>query len=73
MKDMGDHFEYISVWVNDMLIASKNSKAIKDKLSKEYTLKGVGHLITIFELTLRGLWSQRGFSPWDLAPILTSA
>ena len=39
---MGDHYEYICVWVNDKLIASKNPKAITDKLSKEYTLKGVG-------------------------------
>ena len=42
MRDMGDHNEYICVQVDDMLIASKNPKAITDKLSKEYTLKGVG-------------------------------
>jgi hypothetical protein len=42
MRDMGDHYEYICVWVDDMLIASKNPKAIVDELSKEYTLKGVG-------------------------------
>ena len=42
MRDMGDHYEYISVWVDDMMIASKNPKAIVDELSKEYTLKGVG-------------------------------
>ena len=42
MKDMGDHYEYICVWVDDMLIASRNPKAIVDELSKEYTLKGVG-------------------------------
>ena len=42
MRDMGDHYEYNCVWVDDMLIAFKNPKAIKDKLSKEYTLKGDG-------------------------------
>ena len=35
---------YICVWVDDMLIASKNPKAITDMLSEEYTLKGVGPL-----------------------------
>ena len=42
MRDMGDHYEYISVWVDDMFIAFKNPKAIVDELSKEYTLKGDG-------------------------------
>ena len=42
MRDMNDHYEYICVWVDDMLIASKNPKAITDELKKAYTLKGVG-------------------------------
>lgn len=42
MRDMGDHYEYICAYVDDLLIASKNPKAIVDELSKEYTLKGVG-------------------------------
>src|ERR687890_2512504 len=42
MREMGDHYEYISVWKDDMMIVSKNPKAIVDELSKEYTLKGVG-------------------------------
>src|SRR5688572_13798136 len=42
MRDMGDHYEYICAYVNDLLSASKNPKAIVDELSKEYTLKGVG-------------------------------
>ena len=41
MRDMGDHYEYICVWVDDTLFASKNPKAITDKQLKEYTLKGV--------------------------------
>ena len=39
---MKDHWEYICVWVDDMLIISKDTKAIVDVLEKEYTLKGVG-------------------------------
>ena len=42
MRDMGDHYEYICAYVDDLLIASKNPKAIVDELKKEYTLKGVG-------------------------------
>ena len=42
MRDMKDHWEYICVWVDDMLIISKDTKAIVDVLEKEYTVKGVG-------------------------------
>ena len=39
---MKDHWEYICVWVDDMLIISKDTKAIVDFLEKDYTFKGVG-------------------------------
>jgi len=42
MRDMGDHYEYICTYVDDLLITFQNPKAIVDELSKEYTLKGVG-------------------------------
>ena len=42
MREQEDHWEYICVWVDDMLIISKDTKTILDKLEKEYTLKGVG-------------------------------
>ena len=42
MRNMKDHWEYICVWVDDMLIISKDTKAIIDVLEKEYTLKGAG-------------------------------
>ena len=42
MRDCGNHYEYICVWVDDMLIISKDPKSIIKILEKEYILKGVG-------------------------------
>ena len=42
MREQEDHWEYVCVWVDDMLIMSKNTKSIITQLEKEYTLKGVG-------------------------------
>ena len=45
MRDAGDHYEYIAVYVDDLLIASKDPKAITDALEGEdhkLTLKGTG-------------------------------
>ena len=44
MKDCGDHYEYIAVYVDDLMIASKNPQAIIDSLEGEpvkFTLKGM--------------------------------
>ena len=38
----GSHYEMIAVYVDDLLVFSKNSMAIIDELKKTYTLKGVG-------------------------------
>ena len=42
MRACPDHWEYVCVWVDDMLITSKQTEDILKTLSKEYTLKGVG-------------------------------
>jgi len=42
IKDCGSHYEYISTYVDDLLVMSKNPMAIIDELKKEYQLKGVG-------------------------------
>ena len=39
MRDMGDHYEYIAVYVDDLLIASKNPKDIIDILKNTYNFK----------------------------------
>ena len=41
MREQSDHWEYIGVYVDDLLIMSKNTDAIIKTLEKEYTLKGV--------------------------------
>jgi len=44
MKDMGDHYEYIAVYVDDLAIVSKDPQSICDTLTQKYKykLKGVG-------------------------------
>lgn len=44
MRARGDHYEYIAVYVDDLLICSRNPKAITDELSgpREFKLKGTG-------------------------------
>ena len=42
MREQSDHWEYIGVYVDDLLIMSKDTDAIIKTLEKEYTLKGVG-------------------------------
>ncbi len=45
MRDAGDHYEYIAVYVDDLMIASKNPQAIIDALTNKpnnFKLKGTG-------------------------------
>ena len=42
MYDSKDHYEYICVWVDDLLVFSKNPMWVINKLKKKFTLKGVG-------------------------------
>ena len=44
MRDKGDHYEYVAVYVDDLLIASKNCKDITDVLlnDHQFKLKGTG-------------------------------
>jgi hypothetical protein len=44
MRDMGDHYEYIAVYVDDLLFASKDPKAIVNDLmnTHKFKLKGTG-------------------------------
>lgn len=46
MRDKGDHYEYIAVYVDDLLIASKDPQGIIDVLQDKYEfkLKGTGPL-----------------------------
>ena len=45
MRDQGDHYEYIAVYVDDLMIASRKPQAIIDSLTSEpvgFKLKGTG-------------------------------
>ena len=46
MRDKGDHYEYIAVYVDDLIIASKTPKEITDMLMKThfFKLKGTGEV-----------------------------
>ena len=42
MRDKGDYYEYIAVYVDDLLVFSKDAMAIIETIRNEYDLKGVG-------------------------------
>ena len=44
MRDMGDHYEYIAVYVDDLLIVSRKAQDLIDAFTKEHNfkLKGTG-------------------------------
>ena len=45
MRDCGNHYEYIGVYVDDLIIASKNPQRIIDELQAKphsFKLKGTG-------------------------------
>jgi len=44
MRDKGDHYEYIAVYVDDLMIVSKDPSSIIKNLSDEhqFKLKGTG-------------------------------
>ena len=42
IHDLGDHYEYMATWVDDLIIFSKNPMAIIKELEKKYSLKGTG-------------------------------
>lgn len=41
MRDKGDHYEYIAVYVDDLLVFSKDAMSIIETIRNEYDLKGV--------------------------------
>ena len=42
MREKDDHYEYIAVYVDDLLVFSKDSMRIIETIRNEYDLKGVG-------------------------------
>ena len=48
MRDKGDHYEYIAVYVDDLLLLSKDAQGILDELTKKcgFKMKGAGSVGT---------------------------
>lgn len=42
MRKQDDHYEYISTWVDDLLVFSKKLMEIMNTIKETYDLKGVG-------------------------------
>ena len=42
MKDCGSHYEYLAVYSDDIIVASKDPKRVYDTIQETYTMKGVG-------------------------------
>jgi Reverse transcriptase (RNA-dependent DNA polymerase) len=59
IKDMGDHYDYIAVNVDDMIIALKNSKWIIEGLEAvPFSLKGTGPVT--YHLGCDYFWDKHG-------------
>ena len=57
MRKQGDHYEYIAVYVDDLLIASRNPQEIIDWLEKKnlFKLKGTGPITFHLGATSRAM------------------
>ncbi len=42
MRDLGDHYEYLVTYVDDILVWSKDPMKVMEQLKEIYTMKGVG-------------------------------
>ena len=42
MRDMGDHYEYIAVYVDDLLIVSNNPQGLIDAFINDHHFKLIG-------------------------------
>ena len=62
----GSHYEMIAIYVDDLLVFSKNSMAIIEELQKVYTLKGVGEPVYYLggnvEKPINDHWERMGIT-----------
>ena len=63
MRDKGDHYEYIAVYVGDLAIVSRDAKQITDILTEEHNFKLKGTGAISFHL---------GCDVWRQCPMLRS-
>ena len=63
MKDCGTHYEYLAMYVDDVLAFGKRPIETINELKKDYILKGVG--LPVYYLggdvaELNGMWKAKG-------------
>jgi len=60
MHQIGDHYEYVAVYVDDLAIVSKDPKAITDALANHhgFKLKGTGPIE--YHLGMTFWWNEHG-------------
>ena len=69
MKDMNTHYEYLAVYSDDIIVASKNPQEVMDEIRKTYIMKGVGvpdYFIGAEYGRIKGNYTDRGVtSTWS--------
>ena len=63
MKDMGDHYEYIATYVDDVLAFGRDPIATINELKQDYILKGIGfpeYYLGGDVVELEGTWKKEG-------------
>jgi hypothetical protein len=63
MKDCGDHYEYLAMYVDDILLVSRDPMKVIEELKKDYILKGVGEPMFYLGADVEQLgqaWKQEG-------------
>eukprot|EP00979_Chaetoceros_neogracilis_P009185 scaffold2090_cov151-Chaetoceros_neogracile.AAC.2 len=76
MRDCGTYYEYIAVYSDDIIVASKNPKEIYDKIQEVYIMKGVGepeYFIGAEMGRVKVDYTESGFtSTWSAKTYLTN-
>ena len=76
MKDCGSHFEYLAVYVDDILVASKDPKQIMVELQKTYIVRGIempDYFLGAEYGRIKGDYSDRGVtSTWSAKTYLVN-
>ena len=76
MRDCGSFYEYVAVYSDDIIVASKNPKEIYDKIREVYIIKGVGepeYFIDAEMGRVKGEYTEsRVTSTWSARTYLTN-
>jgi hypothetical protein len=65
MKDVRSHYEYVAMYVDDILLYSKDPLQVINELKKDYLLKGIGqaeYCLGGDVMELDGTWRKEGIN-----------